>query len=476
MPPGTPHLRAIFALVLGCSAVACNLDNKGDDPPRAMLYFPNALALSPERVSEPGSDPEGARYLYVVNSDFDLRYNAGTLQAYSLDGLKAAVDACDPKPCIIDPDEAFEAEVRIPAFSQAIASSASGERLFIATRTGESLSYVTADPTASGQNVLRCEGGCDLEKSAAPADVKILRDLEWPEEPVSVIAGKLDDWFPARAAGEPAPSDSAFDASEDEYAVVAHRGGEVSLFVEHGDAMLLTSYASGIAPGATDLAYDSVSRLVYASVFLPTSPRILARFGVNVPERSGGGPDPLRATVFSAGGVTLQPINDFRDTRSIVFLPAMTRMGAALATPNALIAAQRPSALVLADVASMDIDRRDGGFAVAQVKGTTTLGAGASRLAAGVVDGIPIAVIASFDSRELAVVDLRTMLTRSVVPNLSGPYGVVLDSVRGLVYVTDFRSSVIRILDIKPALEQDGSDPVEIVATLGRPRVLQELR
>ncbi|HMI92979.1 MAG TPA: hypothetical protein VK509_16515, partial [Polyangiales bacterium] len=174
----------MFALVLGCNAVACNLDNPGDDPPRAMLYFPNALALSPH--SEDGTEP--ARYLYVVNSDFDLRYNAGTVQAYSLNDLEAAVRACDPKPCIIDTDEAFQAEVSIPAFSQSIASSASGERLFVATRTGESLTYVTANPTASGRDVLRCEGGCGVEKTAAPADLKILRDLSWPEEPRAVIA------------------------------------------------------------------------------------------------------------------------------------------------------------------------------------------------------------------------------------------------------------------------------------------------
>jgi hypothetical protein len=180
--------------------------------------------------------------------------------------------------------------------------------------------------------------------------------------------------------------------------------------------------------------------------------------------------------VFSAGGVALQPVDDFRDTRSVVFLQAIPGFGAALATPNALIAAQRPSSLLLADLAT-DVGRREeNGFAVARVKGTTALGAGASRLAAGIVDDIPVAVVACFDSREVALVDLRTMLTRSVVPNLSGPYGIALDEVRKLVYVTDFRSSVIRILDIAPALQPGGSAPIEVVATLGRPRVLQELR
>lgn len=42
-------------------------------PPTDSLYFPTALAISPGRTS-----------LYVVNSDFDLQYNGGTIQVLNL--------------------------------------------------------------------------------------------------------------------------------------------------------------------------------------------------------------------------------------------------------------------------------------------------------------------------------------------------------------------------------------------------------
>src|SRR5882757_9511963 len=46
-------------------------------PPPTSFYFPTGLIVSP-----------GATTLYVVNSDFDLQYNGGTIQALSLSQLR----------------------------------------------------------------------------------------------------------------------------------------------------------------------------------------------------------------------------------------------------------------------------------------------------------------------------------------------------------------------------------------------------
>ena len=61
----------------------------GVDPPLDRFYFPVGLAV----------DADGER-LYVANSDFDLQYNGGSLQALRLDRLRALV----PRPCEIDAD------------------------------------------------------------------------------------------------------------------------------------------------------------------------------------------------------------------------------------------------------------------------------------------------------------------------------------------------------------------------------------
>ena len=132
------------------------------------------------------------------------------------------------------------------------------------------------------------------------------------------------------------------------------------------------------------------------------------------------------------------------------------------------------------------------------------VGAGASRLAAGTLqfegpDGVlyerQIVVVSCFDGRQLFIIDRIAGTTLSVVPNFSGPFEIALDGPRGLLYVADFRSSVVRIVDLQAVLtvdadsgdraacEQDRTSDAHcepttaaIVATLGRPRVVQELQ
>lgn len=59
------------ATLLTIVAVGCGVDETGIDPPKDSLYYPIGLA----------ADPDG-RYLYVANSVFDRKYNAGTLAVF----------------------------------------------------------------------------------------------------------------------------------------------------------------------------------------------------------------------------------------------------------------------------------------------------------------------------------------------------------------------------------------------------------
>ena len=51
----------------------CYSTGEGPSPSVSSLYFPVGLAVSP-----------GGTALYVANSDFDLRFNAGTVAEYDL--------------------------------------------------------------------------------------------------------------------------------------------------------------------------------------------------------------------------------------------------------------------------------------------------------------------------------------------------------------------------------------------------------
>jgi hypothetical protein len=75
-------------LVFGCFP-----PGEGLSPPPNAIYYPVGLALD-------GS----AEHLFVANSDFDLQYNAGTLQSWDLAALRARV----PRACSADDECAAE--------------------------------------------------------------------------------------------------------------------------------------------------------------------------------------------------------------------------------------------------------------------------------------------------------------------------------------------------------------------------------
>lgn len=70
-------------------STACFRPGEGKEPPLEEIYFPTGLAV----------DAQASR-LYVVNSDFDLQYNGGSLQAMDLERVRGMV----PRYCAVDAD------------------------------------------------------------------------------------------------------------------------------------------------------------------------------------------------------------------------------------------------------------------------------------------------------------------------------------------------------------------------------------
>ena len=62
-----------LGLCLGLLLAACSLHQAGVDPPDNRIFFPGGAIVAPE-----------GQFLYVVNSNSDLRYNAGTVVAVDL--------------------------------------------------------------------------------------------------------------------------------------------------------------------------------------------------------------------------------------------------------------------------------------------------------------------------------------------------------------------------------------------------------
>jgi hypothetical protein len=467
--PGRACVLSCFALLATVAALGCNIDNPGDEPPRGLLYFPNALALSQH------ASGEAPRYMLVANSDFDLRYKHGSLQALSLDRVKRAVDACrGDSECEIDPNDVLEDEVLISAFSTALSVSSDGRHVFSATRTDDSLGTTQLNADADGDDVLTCAGGDGCPTFAARGrdrESDKAEDLEWPADPVSIITGPLSSI-----------ADGVDDGAGD-YVIVAHRQGQVSLFVPDGNELLLADAQQGSLSQLTGLAFDPLSRLVHFTVASQGVLKVLSRMGVVVPRAADGSADVQQAFLYDAGSVQLDGVAPFRDTRDLVFVPPLEDGSVEFSRQRALVLARDPSALLLVDVTPESVPTGDSETTAldvrpfhARVDRTVVVGLGASHVVTGSVAGRRLAVVSCFDSRQLFVIDLRTMLTRGVVPNLSGPFALELDEERQLVYVADFRSSVIRVIDLSPLSEGRGDQPIGIVATIGKPKVLQELQ
>ncbi|HVR18280.1 MAG TPA: hypothetical protein VMS65_01245, partial [Polyangiaceae bacterium] len=82
MAPRAAILSAF--LLLGCFP-----PGEGASPPLSKVYFPVGLAVD-----------EDEKFLFIVNSDFDLQYNAGTVQSWDLAALRGKV----PRYCESDAD------------------------------------------------------------------------------------------------------------------------------------------------------------------------------------------------------------------------------------------------------------------------------------------------------------------------------------------------------------------------------------
>lgn len=206
-----------FALALAAGAGACRLSQDGVHPPDNRIFFPGGALV----------DPSG-RWLYVVNSNSDLRYNGGTVAALDLHAVRAdkfddpmfagtkdwgpcrtdpryvppaSVDGTDERCCydildsnILNCDEqryfrdTRHSTVAIGSFAaqpvmQTTASATGSRHMFVPVRGDTSITMidVQSDPTKAE---LRCYGDYDSPAEApsrtAPCD-KNWRVTKLPE-------------------------------------------------------------------------------------------------------------------------------------------------------------------------------------------------------------------------------------------------------------------------------------------------------
>src|SRR5882757_7951420 len=170
-------LSALSALAVVAVAIVapggCGLNQEGIGPPADRIFYPGAIAV----------DPTGGRWLYVVNSNADLRFNDGTLVAVDLDKVQSALANGGASPIcsdtkyvnpitddkktyccwdsldrnILNCDERQfifqDATVRIGSFGSALQiqkRDGGSQRLLAAVRGNSSITWIDAQPSADG--------------------------------------------------------------------------------------------------------------------------------------------------------------------------------------------------------------------------------------------------------------------------------------------------------------------------------------
>ncbi len=420
----------------------CGLDNAGQPPTPGVLNFPVAVAVTPETA--------GQQFLLVASSNFDLRSNAGALHSFDLVAMRAAIDACAEPPCTFPELASFMvSEVLVGSYTSDLALSPRGDRVYLAVRSEVDLTWIDVDLTTGA---LDCEAEGQPERCAPRRRTTEIasscgRTPVIAGDPVGIVAGRVE-----ALTGEPSDLD---------YVVMVHRNGRASLFVDRmvgaAPEPILVHTTDGLPLDIVNASHEPDTQLVWthtSSILGVRQTRDLGFAGVDYDVAS-----PECSSVFAAGRLPLLGADDGFDTRDSVFSEDGSR---------AYVLARRPEAILTLDLESAPLFPGQ-----ASIDRISHVGFAPSRLARVDAGGRSVLAATCFDDRKVWFVDADTGMTAGAVPGFQGPYELAVDSVGELVWVVDFRDSVVRAIDTSPLA--DGREP-RLVATFGRVRPVQVLR
>ncbi len=443
-------LGLAFVAMLGCYK-----SGEGADPDESHPYFPTGIALSPS-----------GKWLFLANSNFDLAFNAGTLQAYDVGKIRTAFDACHAAvskaspnaQALCEPDAAqfVSASVRIGAFAadmRAIPRYKDGNavpnagRLLLPVRGNASLTAIDWDENGD-QITLRCTTGakpndksgvrCAPEWLLGTDPAKSERGLVLEGEPFGVA---IPEHWPNEADQEPRNSGGIA-------AVVHQSTGNVSLFVRVASdgptpQGKLAYVLGGLAGGGTgiaplDIVQDGEKFIPRFLVTNRSQPNVLVvqYFPDPKVERSG---------LVLSDVVPILPQASGYDTRGVVVDPPGTGEKRPI---RVFLTNRTPAALVVGEV---DPDTHKLTF-----HENFALPIGPSRLTRASIEVSPGVfrtriIAASFDARSIVIFDPDTRRISNVIRTHRGPYGMVVDAANKLAYISNFTDSTIQVLELDPA-------------------------
>lgn len=452
MPASLRASIAVFAFA-GWMA-GCNFTQRGEPPPSRTLNYPMAIGLSPRMTT----DFEGSaapRFLYVANSNFDLRYNTGSLQAIdlvALDALIAETDECPGEDCQIVTDIRTAAGARLVPADIGIGSHVDGMfiapdegRIYLAVRSEQTLAVV--DVTFDGGVAFHCDESfqdgdviprCGDAYVAGRHRVASERELELEGDPVAVTGGRLSTISDLESSAL--------------FILLAMRDGRVALFIDdrasHGNDFItprLVDVRAGFPESLVTITMQPGTGVAWLTS-ARNSASSLGRAAVAIDEA-----EPYRSFVYDFGAVRVDGVDDAQDLRDVQFAGDSDR---------AFVLSRRPESVL-----SLDLSRPGPTAGSVGLDAVDEVGRGPSRLAVIEQDGQQYVLASCFDAKQLFIIHPFHGLV-SVVGGFAGPFEISYDEHRQRLYMADFTTSQIRIVDMRP-LATNGTP--EVIATLGRP-------
>ncbi len=462
----------LWAPLLACALLGqagCGFGQSGIEPPRDRLFFPAGILVDPS-----------SEWLYVVNSNSDLRFNAGTVAALNLnkvardrDPAQTTWGACPSnrfsrnqpvmeKACcrdlldgrILNCDErsyiAADATVRIGSFGGAITQQVYQKgadkirRLFVAVRADPSVTFI--DATVQGPSVsMRCSGPRE-----GPPQTNALCDDNWRVRQAGM------DPDPLRLPEEPYAL-----ALDDALGIlyVGHLFGGVSSIDVCSPLRLETPRLSAVTPTVfRGSRLQGVTSLLLAAPGNPAAPLLAtSRFSTEVTElalrspASGGctptdTPPPIR-------DLTVVPTVDFP---SAAFYPNGADVRGVLLSPDGQRAfvlhrndpynRRNPAALVVIDL------HRDANQApVARPVDVLEVCPGPTEMRMHDAGRGPKIFVTCFEAGQIYVIDPDLLSVTAIIDAGRGPNTTVFPPAdRTMAYVATFTDNTISVLDLKP--------------------------
>lgn len=438
--------RPSFRLALAglCAALGACPENAGVPPPTNAFFYPVAAVAS----------ADGA-WLYVVNSDFDLRYNGGTVVAVDLAAVRDVATRRVPSAgCRVDESaegvsDALRCEAsrfirasatrRVNPFAvdAALARYGDRERLYVAVRGDGSVTWFDLN----GRGDMDCGASsvgdlCDvahrvgIDPAASPLGVRL------PPDPSAISVDPARGWIVV--------SHQSSDPAAPRASLLFDRGSRMGSPSSAGPVLL--NAVGGLATGLSALAFVPGASASARSTWVATS-RAEAVLTFLQAYPGNANLQDAQPYLYRSAAVGLTGLNRGRDSRSVVVDPAP---GAS----RLFVVNRDPEALLVVDLDPMNPGRVTVGDVI-------PLPPGPSRVLASYDAALQrtFLYVVAFDARRVSVVDPveRRIVAESTTNR--GPHGLARDPSGQFLYVMDFNDNALEVLDLRSRTAEGAPNP-----------------